>query len=235
MPECHSTNTLLSDLAQKTQQPEGTVLITHAQTKGRGQRGNGWESEPGKNLTFSLLLKPHFLTPSSQFNLTIAVSLALTDFLKTKISSQPFIKWPNDLLVNDLKICGILIENTLAGESIQQSVVGIGLNINQLLFAITTATSMQMETGVEFDLSAELSDLVMCLEIRYLQLRSGKISELRQDYLDNLYWMNKEQRFASNGRAFHGTIEGIDLLGKLAVRENDRVHYFGIKEISFLV
>jgi BirA family biotin operon repressor/biotin-[acetyl-CoA-carboxylase] ligase len=211
VPECHSTNTLLSDLAQKTHQPEGTVVITHAQTKGRGQRGNGWEAEPGKNLTFSVLLKPHFLTPSTQFNLTIAVSLALADFLKTKISPRPYIKWPNDILVNNQKICGILIENTLAGESIQQSVVGIGLNVNQRHF--TTPT---------------------CLESRYLQLRSGKISELRQEYLNNLYWINEDQQFVANGRVFKGNIEGIDELGKLAVREHNRVNYYGIKEISFV-
>ncbi len=234
VPECHSTNTLLSDLAQKTQQQEGTVVITHAQTKGRGQRGNGWEAEPGKNLTFSVLLKPHFLTPSTQFNLTIAVSLALADFLKTKISPRPYIKWPNDMLVNNQKICGILIENTLAGESIQQSVVGIGLNVNQRHFTSPTATSLQLETGVEFDLATELSDLVTCLESRYLQLRSGKFSELRQEYLNNLYWINEDQQFVANGRVFKGNIEGIDELGKLAVREHNRVNYYGIKEISFV-
>ncbi|MBI3220562.1 MAG: biotin--[acetyl-CoA-carboxylase] ligase [Bacteroidetes bacterium] len=234
VPECHSTNTLLIELAQKTQQPEGTVVITHAQTKGRGQRGNGWEAEPGKNLTFSLLLKPHFLTANAQFNLTIAVSLALADFLKAKLPSHPYIKWPNDMLVNTKKITGILIENTLTGENIQQSVVGIGLNVNQQHFTIPTATSMHLETGIEFNLAVELSDLIRCVESRYLQLRAGKVNELRQDYLNNLYWINQEQQFVANGRAFKGTIEGIDELGKLAVRDRDQINYFGIKEISFV-
>jgi len=234
VPECHSTNTLLIDLVQKTQQPEGTLVITHAQTKGRGQRGNGWEAEPGKNLTFSILLRPQFLTVNAQFNLTIAVSLALVDFLKPRLSSQPLIKWPNDLLVNGQKICGILIENTLAGESIQQSVVGIGLNVNQEHFNISTATSLYLETGIEYDLSSELGDLISCLESRYLQLRASHMNELRQDYLNNLYWLNQEQNFVSNGRSFKGTIEGIDELGKLVVRDGDQKNYFGIKEISFV-
>ncbi len=234
VPECHSTNTLLMELAQKTQQPEGTVVITKAQTKGRGQRGNGWEAEPGKNLTFSILLRPQFLTVNAQFNLTIAVSLGLIDFLKSRLSSQPLIKWPNDLLANGRKICGILIENTLAGDSIQQSVVGIGLNVNQQHFTIATATSLSLETGNEYDLSKELGDLVSCMESRYLQLRTGKVNELRQDYLNNLYWLNQEQHFVSHGRSFKGTIEGIDELGKLVVLEDGQKNYFGIKEISFV-
>ena len=170
----------------------------------------------------------------AQFNLTVAVSLALTDFLKQRLSSQPLIKWPNDLLVNDQKICGILIENTLAGERIQQSVVGIGLNINQSHFSISNATSLYLETGNVFDLSTELSNLISCVESRYLQLRAGKVNELRQDYLNNLYWLNQEQPFASNGRVFTGTIEGIDELGKLVVRLGDQKNYFGVKEISFM-
>ncbi len=234
VPECHSTNTLLLELAQKTQQPEGTLVITQAQTKGRGQRGNGWEAEPGKNLTFSLLLKPNFLEAHAQFNLTIAVSLALTDFLSAHLPTRPLIKWPNDILVQSKKITGILIENTLAGENIQQSVVGIGLNVNQQQFSIPTATSIQLETGQSHDLDTLLSELVICVESRYLQLRSGKINELRADYLNNLFWINEEQQFVSNGHAFKGTIEGVDERGKLAVRDRDQVMYFGLKEISFL-
>ncbi|NOS93450.1 MAG: biotin--[acetyl-CoA-carboxylase] ligase [Cyclobacteriaceae bacterium] len=234
VPECHSTNTLLIDLAQKTQQPEGTVVITRAQTKGRGQRGNGWEAEPDKNLTFSLLLKPHFLTASAQFNLTMAVSLALADFLKTKLPTQPFIKWPNDMLVNSKKITGILIENTLAGENIQQSVVGIGLNVNQRQFTSPGATSMSLETGQVYDLATELNILIEYVERRYLQLRSGHVNDLRQEYLNSLYWINEEQQFVSNGRIFKGIIEGVDAVGKLAVRNKGQINYFGIKEISFV-
>jgi BirA family biotin operon repressor/biotin-[acetyl-CoA-carboxylase] ligase len=234
VPECHSTNTLLMELAQKTQQPEGMVVITRAQTKGRGQRGNGWEAEPGQNITFSILLKPQFLNANAQFNLTIAVSLALIDFLKSRLADRSFIKWPNDLLVNGKKITGILIENTLAGENIQQSVVGIGLNVNQRQFTAPAATSMFLETGHEYDLSIELSSLIECVERRYLQLRSGHANDLRQEYLNNLYWINEEQQFVSNGRRFTGTIEGVDAVGKLAVRDQGQINYFGIKEISFV-
>jgi BirA family transcriptional regulator, biotin operon repressor / biotin---[acetyl-CoA-carboxylase] ligase len=235
VPECHSTNTLLLDLAQKTSQPEGTLVITNAQTRGKGQRGNGWEAEPNKNLTLSLLLKPNFLSVKDQFCLTVAVSLGVHDFLLGKISGQVKIKWPNDVMVGKKKIVGILIENTLAGERLQQSVVGIGLNVNQKIFSAPMATSMSMESKKEFDLAAELNFLVEKLEKRYLQLRAGKHSELKEAYLKNLYQIGKENRFVANGKYLIGKIEGVDESGKLKVNSNGVVSYFGLKEISFAV
>lgn len=233
MPECHSTNTLLLDLAQKTSQPEGTLVITNKQTQGRGQRGNGWETAEGKNLTMSLLLKPTFLSVKDQFYLTIAVSLGVHDFLDERLLKVVKIKWPNDVMVDEKKITGILIENTLAGEKLQQSVVGIGLNINQQLFSVSTATSMTLETKKEFDLSVELNGLMEKLEKRYLQLRSGKTAELKEAYLKNLFRIDEEHTFTANGQSLTGKIEGVDESGKLKINSNGQVAYFGLKEISF--
>jgi BirA family transcriptional regulator, biotin operon repressor / biotin---[acetyl-CoA-carboxylase] ligase len=237
VPECHSTNTLLVDLAQKTNQPEGTLVITHEQTRGKGQRGNGWEAEAGKNLTLSLLLKPSFLFVKDQFYLTIATSVGVHDFLVERLGGEMEIKikWPNDVMVGDKKIAGILIENSLAGEQLQQSVVGIGLNVNQQLFSIATATSMVLESKNEFDLSMELSFLMEKLEKRYLQLRAGKRSELKEAYLKNLYRIGEESTFVANGKNLIGKIEGVDESGKLKVNSNGVVYYFGLKEISFAV
>ena len=111
MPECHSTNSLLLDLTRKISQPEGTIVITKQQSRGRGQHGNSWESEPGKNLTLSLLLKPNFLAVKQQFYLTMAFSLGVCDFLTERSIGNVKIKWPNDILVNERKVAGILIEN----------------------------------------------------------------------------------------------------------------------------
>ena len=126
-----STNTYLSGIASNS--PHGTCVLADRQSAGRGQRGNTWESEPGKNLTFSVLLRPDGLHASQQFRISQAVSLAITDtldgFLPEGIEAK--VKWPNDIYVGNRKICGILIENTLCGAAIQHSIIGIGLNINQ--------------------------------------------------------------------------------------------------------
>ncbi len=222
------------DLAQKTQQPEGTVVIAHQQSKGRGQRGNSWEAEPGKNLTMSLLLKPSFLAAKDQFALTIVVSLALTDYLIEKLHLNATIKWPNDLMIESKKVGGILIENSLTGEFISQSVVGIGLNVNQQKFAMETATSLALHIGNELELATELEAILSYLESRYLQLREGKMLTLKQIYLQRLFWINEKRTFKTNEVEFDGTIKGIDESGKLAVDTAGGTSYFAMKEISFL-
>ena len=130
-----STNSLLAPLASG--HLHGFTVVAMAQTAGRGQRGNSWESEPNKNLTFSMLLRPHGLSAAEQFCLSEAVSLAIVDVLSAILEpygKRALIKWPNDIYVDDKKICGILIENTLTGRLIDRSIVGIGINVNQTVF-----------------------------------------------------------------------------------------------------
>ena len=234
VPECHSTNTLASELWQKTAALEGTTVITDNQLQGRGQRGNVWLSDPHKNLTFSLVLKPSFLKPIDLFNLTVAVSLGLCDFLTQRIGAGVKIKWPNDILVNDKKVCGILIENTLAGDSIQYSVVGIGLNVNQQLFQLESASSMKAATGNDFVLADEFTLLLEFLERRYLQLRSGKIADLRNDYLKSLYGKGEPRKFTVATGEITGVIEGVDQHGKLLVSSKGVVKDYDIKEIRLM-
>lgn len=237
VPECHSTNSLLMELAQKSNLAEGTLVITDNQTKGRGQRGNGWEAEPNQNLTFSFLLKPTFLQASEQFLLNIAVSLGLADYLQSRVSEinqHVKIKWPNDMMLNNKKVTGILIENTLAGNTIQQSVVGIGMNINQASFSYPTATSLNQVTGVIYDLSDELHLMGVEIESRYLQLRSGRGDDLRSEYVHQLYRMGKVHSFKINEEVVMGVIEGIDPIGKLKVKIEEESKVFGMKEIQFV-
>lgn len=185
------------------------------------------------NLTFSLLLKPHFMLARQQFDLTMAISLGVFDFLSARIPGRVKIKWPNDLLIGEKKIVGILIENGLAGEQIQQSIVGIGLNINQFSFSIDTATSLKLETGLEFVNNDELNSLLEKLEGRYLQLRAGRRLELLTTYLKNLYRVGEEHSFLANGQKLQGRIEGVDESGRLKIHTNGIDRFFGLKEISF--
>jgi len=234
VPECHSTNSLLNELVQMAQTSEGTLVITANQTRGRGQRGNVWETVANQNLTFSFLLRPTFLDVGKQFRLTVAVSLAISDFLTDRILDEVKIKWPNDLVVNGKKMAGILIENVLAGNQLQHSVVGIGLNVNQTHFAIGSATSMQLVANKEFDLNSELNGLLEKLERRYLQLRAGKFADLERDYLNILFRKGQEHLFLIEGETLPGVIEGVDEIGKLKVTISGRVRAFGLKEIQFV-
>jgi BirA family transcriptional regulator, biotin operon repressor / biotin---[acetyl-CoA-carboxylase] ligase len=233
MPECHSTNDLMLLLCQQEPAPEGTVIITVNQTAGRGQRGNRWETEPGKNLTFSLLLKPAFLAIQKQFYLNIFVSLGIRDYLTEQSRQKVHIKWPNDILINEKKICGILIENQIQGNSLVNSVVGIGLNVNQQLFTIDTATSLLLITGRTFDLSQSLDALMHFLEIRYLQLRGSKFELLKRDYLDSLFRLHEPHQFSDQHGRFEGIITGIDDIGRLTIQREQLVISYDLKEIWY--
>ncbi len=236
LPSCQSTNDEASALIAQTDPNEGLVVITNNQTAGRGQRGNRWEAKSGQNLTFSLLLKPSFLSPNEQFWLNMAISLGIYDALLPLIGNDLHIKWPNDVYVGDQKLGGILIENTLHGYTIAWSIVGVGLNINQTEFGLATATSLQNQAPLpnSYDLPGLLSRLCETLEQRYLQLRSGQRETLKINYLQTLYRYQKEHSFESEGQLFRGTIVGIDATGRLAIANGERIRHFGFKEVSFL-
>ena len=169
----HSTNDTATELVRKGNLVEGTVVITDDQTAGRGQRGTRWVTSPGENLTFSLVLRPAFLAASEQFLLSQAIALGVLRFV-SDFANQAQIKWPNDLFVNQMKLGGILIENAWQGSRMSHAIVGIGLNINQVEFGsgpfvkaknpALRATSLRLETGKSFELTALLPDLLQALE-----------------------------------------------------------------------
>jgi len=234
VPQCHSTNTLAAELGQKVETPEGTVVITDHQIAGRGQRGNTWEAEPGKNLTFSLILKPDFLTAKDQFQLNEAISVGLAQYIASFVAHKVAIKWPNDILVRDKKVCGILIENHLNSESIGCSIVGIGLNVNQQSFAVPNAESISMITGKEYDLRNEFEVLLHALEVCYLDLKKGKQAELENKYLDLLYRKDEIHLFTARDEIFEGIIIGVNEDGKLRINVGGVERVFGAKEVAFL-
>ncbi len=235
VPDCHSTNTLALQISHQSSAIEGTLIITDYQTAGKGQRGNVWEAEPGMNLTFSLILKPNFLAINKQFFLNIVICLALKDYLKDKTTDIIYIKWPNDILVHEKKISGVLIENQLQGSKIINSIVGIGLNINQKHFNSFSATSLANLTDSVFDLAVELPILLGFIESRYLQLRKGKYEMLMNGYLEALFRRHEKHTFSHDDNLFEGIIQDLDPSGKLRIKMKDEIRSFGIKEIKYIV
>lgn len=237
LPECASTNTEAQLLVGENRATDGCVVITDKQTAGRGQRGNRWESAPGENLTFSVVWRPNFLAAQDQFLLSQAVALAVHDWAASMLGPDPAlrVKWPNDIFFGDQKLGGILIENTLNGTMIQQSVVGVGLNVNQRSFGAHSATSLAWLTGRAYALAPLVSRLLEFMERRYLQLRSGRMGTIRHDYLRVLYRYQELHSYEVDGRLLKGQIIGTDEIGRLAVAFDGRLRHFDLKEIRYVL
>ena len=174
LPSCHSTNQVASDLLSAGKATDGMVITTNSQTAGKGPRGNTWESEPGKNLTLSVVVKPNFIQIESQFDLTVIASLSVVKTLQGMGLPDALIKWPNDIYYQGSKLGGILIENTVRSNRLEWSVIGIGLNINQKQFQVRNATSMAVLGGRDFKLKQVQDDLIEHLNHYYRKLKSGK-------------------------------------------------------------
>ena len=217
--------------------PEGTVILAEEQYAGRGQGAGIWISEPGKNLTFSMLLKPRFLPLQKQFMLNKALSLAVYDALFPLIGIPLKIKWPNDIYVGNDKLGGMLIENIIQGMEWKYTAAGIGINVNQIFFpdSIQNVTSVHKILHTEYNLNGLLEDLCKAVENRYLQLRSGDFDNLDRLYLDRLYRFGEEHFYQIDGRKLKGTIKDIDENGRLQVQLDDGLHAFGLKEIAYVI
>ncbi|MFC2125820.1 biotin--[acetyl-CoA-carboxylase] ligase [Bacteroidota bacterium] len=233
LPKCHSTNDIASEMASKKSAKEGTLIYTNDQFLGRGQRGNTWKSQPGKNLTFSVIFHPGFLRISDHFLLNIFTSLALHDFLTVYTPENLKIKWPNDIMYGGSKIAGILIENSIRSNRFEYSAIGIGLNINQQEFQMENAISMLQICNQEFNIDEMLELLSMYLENRYNQLKSLTVKSLYRDYMSVMYWKDEIHVFRSN-ETFNGMIRGIDDSGRLMVETDHGVSSYMFKEIEYL-
>ena len=235
LPECHSTNDNALQLVRLGLAKEGSVIICHNQTKGKGQRGNVWETEAGKNLTFSLVLKPDFMDISEQFYLNMAISNSIRKLLGDYLPNLK-VKWPNDLIVPEFgKIGGILSENTFSGKEWEYSIAGVGININQLHFGASNAASLHSITGSQFDLEELFRLLVTQMEQGYIQLKKGKFDEIKSEYLHYLYRRDRWASYLAEGEQFSGKIVGITTEGKLEMElTNGENVAFGMKEVTFL-
>ncbi|MFK8044199.1 MAG: biotin--[acetyl-CoA-carboxylase] ligase [Crocinitomicaceae bacterium] len=233
--QTHSTNSLLWEILENKPYENGTSVIAHKQTKGKGQKGNIWITEPGKNITFSLLLFPE-LESKNVFYLNIMASLAIQRTLHDlDITSE--IKWPNDILVNECKIAGLLIENQIQGRKINKSVVGIGLNVNQSHFPfIRPVTSISKELGTHIDLENIFTQLYQNLDFFFNLLITKDLSLLKKLYLQNLYRYEKWAEYSTekHGKCT-GQIVGIDDDGKVVVQFLDKSEvHFDMQTIQFV-
>ena len=229
-----STNCHLLQLSNVENLAEGTIVVTENQTNGRGQGSNSWESEPGKNLTFSIILYPKTVKASEQFILSKAISLAVYDFVSQFVSGVS-VKWPNDVYVDDKKITGMLLENYIGGAYLTKTIAGIGVNINQKHFVsdAPNPVSLCQLTGEIYPLNDCLEKLHTCIANRYMMI-DNNISQLNSDYLLHLYRFGKLSRYKSDGVFFDAVITGVNSYGMLEMTTtNDCCKTFGFKEVSF--
>lgn len=211
-----------------------TVIAARNQTRGRGQRGNTWLTEPDANLTFSILLKPEALDAKDYMSITFLAAAAVRDFLVDEgIAAQ--VKWPNDIYVGKRKICGMLIENGLEGSRIAHSVIGIGLNLNQVCFheSLLNPTSMKLQTGREFEPEKTLEKLLTYFDVHAL----AHVEELRRNYLHGLFQKGIPCRYrdVASGEEFTGIIRDVQSDGRLVMETAGETRLFSFKELSYIL
>lgn len=234
MPSCHSTNDTAREMLVSTDIKEGTFVITDHQTAGKGQRGNSWFSAEGKNLTFSIILKPGFLSVDKQFYLNMIGSLAVKAMLNELVNDGHVeVKWPNDIILNGRKACGILIENSVRKSNIEYSIVGIGLNVNQKSIGLERATSLVNEANREYPLQQVLDSLLGHLESLYLKLKSGKEQEIKERYLESLLGYKRLRKYRAE-YIFDGEIIDVRDSGHLEIRTPGGSELFDFKEVEFI-
>lgn len=232
-----STNAYLKELTLTSIPQDYTVVVSEHQTNGRGQMGTKWETEAGKNLTVSVFKKILKLNIQEQFYISMCVSLAITETLGKFQIKQLRIKWPNDILSANKKICGILIENIIKNNKMVGSIIGIGLNVNQKFFNdLSQASSLSLLTGVIYSKEEILFEILKQIQFYFDLLESGKKSFIKNKYENQLFRMNKPSTFKlNNDGTLSGIIKGIDNVGKLIIWTEDEIlRTFDLKEIKLL-
>jgi len=233
-----STNAHLKRMCREETLPDFTVVQADRQTAGRGQMQARWEAEGGKNLTFSLLKHLGAFSAQSHFTLNATISLSIYKALQDLNIPELNLKWPNDILSGNHKLCGILVENQLQGAFISQSIIGIGLNVNQTTFPnLPAATSLKMLTGGDFELDYVLSVLLHRLESDLGTLGSRDVDKVLVEYEQYLYLKDTPAAFKrKDGSPFEGIIRGVGPTGRLQMEHTDgTVESFAFKEVQFPV
>jgi len=233
LSDVSSTNNFAAKLIKDGITDHGSVIMAENQSDGRGQHDSIWQSAPKLNLLLSIILLPKEMNIKHPIHLNWFISISLIDFLLAK-GIKAEIKWPNDILVNGKKIAGILIENKYSGTTLRNSIVGIGVNVNQLSFDSIIATSMKLEKEIEFELEDLLEDFILCVKTKEEWMKSINHEVLQKEYLKYLFGMGKLLRFKTNSGIITGIISGVDSSGQLIVESNGKTTAFQNKEIQFL-
>lgn len=232
-----STNTYLRQLSLEEKLEDFTIVTATSQTAGKGQMGTKWSSEEGKNLTFSVFKKVSCLENEEQFYISMATSLAIYNALKHFQIPKLAIKWPNDILSENQKICGILIESVIQNSKMTAAIIGIGLNVNQTTFEVNlNATSLKKITGVHLDLDEVMFYIAAQLKKYSILITDRSFTELKLEYESLLFRKDKPSTFKkTNGDLFMGFIQGVADDGKLNVLLEDEIMTaFDLKEIKLM-
>lgn len=234
-----STNDYFKDnLSKFKPQDEGSAILAVEQYAGKGQRGNMWITEPGKNIITSILVYPHFLKIDEQFALSCAICLGIMKWLKTKTKEIVQIKWPNDIYVNQKKISGLLIENSIKGTLIGSSVIGIGVNVNQTTFIdhphITSLKSIN-DTAEEYDISSLANELYLFLDTEYKRLKNADQVQQLQEFNQHLFRKNETNTYKIADVEIKGKIIQVLPNGQLQVQINQEIKAFDLKEIKYVL
>ncbi|MDO6598228.1 biotin--[acetyl-CoA-carboxylase] ligase [Oceanihabitans sp. 2_MG-2023] len=233
----NSTNTFLKELSAKEAVIDYTVVQTDYQTNGRGQIGTSWSANSGENLMFSVVKDISFLGFEQHFYISITVALAIIKTLKAHEVPKLNIKWPNDILSENKKVCGVLIENSIKQNKFKDSIIGIGINVNQIHFEnLPQASSLKVQTGKVFDVDEILFQCIENLKYYFSFLESGNLEVLKTTYEKYLFRKNKPSTFKDiEGDMFSGIIQSISQNGKLQVLlEDNIIKEYDLKEIKLL-
>ena len=233
-----STNTFLKDLVAHARLEEPTVVTAEMQTKGRGQVGASWESEPSKNLLFSVFVVPEELLFKEAFFLSYAVSLALHSTLASYSIAKLSVKWPNDILSGSSKLGGILIENSFRAGTLKHSIIGVGLNVNQVEFSpsLSNASSLKTILGTDVDREALLQSLLENIQTQVRNCRPENFEKIKENYTSLLYKQGIPSMFKEpSGNVFIGKIVGVSSVGNLQIElENESIRTFRLKEVELI-
>jgi len=231
-----STNNYANTQLKANELNEGTVFLAYEQSTGRGQMNTQWESEPGKNLTFSIVVFPEFLDIRRQFMLSKAAALGIYRAL-SKYVDQLQIKWPNDIYAGDKKLGGILIENSIMYSSIKSSVIGVGINVNQTVFLSNAPNPVSLKslTTKQSDCELVLSEILSGIDFYYALLKDGQEEVIDQEFISVLYRRNEKHWFKAEHEICEGEIIGVNEIGQLLIRKQDGgILDFHFKEVEFL-
>jgi BirA family biotin operon repressor/biotin-[acetyl-CoA-carboxylase] ligase len=224
-------------LSEGEQLSDFTVVYTENQTNGKGQMGSKWQSNKSDNLTFSVFCNSSFLKLKDHFYLNCAVSISVFSVLHKLMIPQLSVKWPNDILSGHKKLSGILIENVIKSSSETHSIIGVGLNVNQLEFnPLFKATSLKAVLGQNFNLEEVLILLIAELQKQFKLLKNGQFDDLHDAYEKHLFRKNKPSTFKNaEGELFSGFIKNVTPTGELQILVEDAIlKEFKLKEIKLL-
>ena len=234
LEETDSTNKFIKTLVDNNAIKNGTIISAKKQTDGRGQLSNIWLSEPNKNLTFSIYLKTN-IKATHQFYISKIIALSIYEFINS-ITNDVKIKWPNDIYIKNKKVAGILIENTIQGEYITKTIIGIGVNINQTEFdkLLPNPISLKNITNKNYNLKDILAEIDAIIKTKIKLLNNFKTID--KEYNSKLYLLNNKAYFTDNNSIqFTGTIIGTELDGRIKIKTQNLVKRFGFHEIKYIL